>query len=67
MRDGIAPWIHCLRPHLVRVVEVRNDNLEMGMEPFRFCLRRNFDGSMAGIFPFSTNLLEKSQRRLAGI
>ena len=38
---------------------------EMGMGPFPSRLRRNHDGSVAGIFVFSTNLLGKSQRRLA--
>ena len=39
--------------------------LEMG--PFYSRLRRNLDGFMADMFLFSTNLLEKSHRRLAGI
>ena len=35
--------------------------------PFPSRLRQNFDESMAGIFVFIPSLLEKSQRRLAGI
>ena len=39
---------------------------ELVMGPYPHLLRRNLDSSIAGIFLFSTNLQEKSQRRLAG-